>query len=244
MNANRFLTFQPNCQHFYIDEQTLFTYHSVSCIRKDHVHIGVPLSGYDSPPRGTLLVMDNRSPDCSHKAQISTGHLHGRDIFHYGRFSFKIQLAHALEDTQLKLLRKKAGIKPPTVAPNAMSCFALYTNETVHNEIAACFRSDESDELTLSFYVGEETDGDKIHLKRKTTKRNLSDAFHDFSIYWSQKKVTFLIDDEEIWTPDYHVLPWKPMTLRIILRPFNIPSTYEGSAQMAIGSVRYEPILQ
>jgi len=200
--------------------------------------VGVPLVGPKSPPRGTLLVMDSRSPDCNHKAQISTGHLHGRDLLHYGHFTFKMRLAHAMEDTQLRLMRAD----PEDVAPNAMSCFALYTNTTEHNEIAACFRASQPDHLSLSFFVGKGVDGDKIHLKRQTMPKNVSAEFHDFSILWEQDKIVFAVDDETIWTPDYPTLPWEPMTLRLILRPFNSPSKYEGKAQVAIGSVKYRPV--
>mmetsp|Transcript_11710 Transcript_11710/g.18769 ORF Transcript_11710/g.18769 Transcript_11710/m.18769 type:complete len:368 (+) Transcript_11710:106-1209(+) len=233
-------------KHFFIDERTLFTYKSVSCVRRDHVRIGVPMEdskGKAAPQRGTLLVMDNQSPDCSDRAQISTGHLHGRDVFHYGKFSFKIRLAHALtSESQRDDKHGDGHRKEAAVAPNAMSCLALYTNQTEHNEIAACFRSSEPRFISLSFFVGKELDGDKIHLKRETMKHDLSDAFHDFTIYWAKHEVVFSIDGEEIWRPDYGVLPWEPMTLRLILRPFNIPSTYQGKAQMAIGSVEFTPV--
>jgi len=227
-------------KHFEIDERPLYTFDSISCIRRDHVHIGVPLmasGARGAPPRGTLLVMDDSDPDCNHKAEISTGHLKGREQFLFGNFSFKIRLAHRLEDTQMRLSK----VAREKVAPNAMSCVALYTNKTEHNEVSLCFRASKPKTLDLGFFLGTKTDGDKLHLKSQTMKDDMSDRFIDFGIAWSPGQVVFTIGNEVVWNPNYDVIPWEPMSIRIILRPFNIPSKYQGSAQMAIGSVAYVP---
>uniref|UniRef100_A0A7S2TG90 GH16 domain-containing protein n=1 Tax=Lotharella oceanica TaxID=641309 RepID=A0A7S2TG90_9EUKA len=131
-----------------------------------------------------------------------------------------------------------------------MSCISLYTSRKQghakeHNEVAICSHSKRRDKVALNYWLGQGVDGNTRHFQKVMLDPSPSHQFISYKIEWQPTFLRFSIDDKMYWDVRGEAkkkeIPWEKMSIRLILRPDNIPSVFKGPAQMDLGNMTYTP---
>lgn len=203
---------------------------SIACTRRDHLFYDYDMAGYDGDRRGLQVRLDNKNATCSDDAELSTGHLRSHEGFWFGDLVIEARVAHSPDDL-------------PT-PNNAMTCFSLYTNIPVHNEIALCFRATNSSTFSVGYWVG--YDGDIEH-STSVFLPDTDSTYHNYSIAWREDYLAVFVDANQVVRFNGSAvvngtLPWNPMSIRLILRPRDANcSDYEGDAYVNVVRLSYTP---
>ena len=202
----------------------LTTGKSSSCARPDHLDYNFSLPDCGGC-RGLRVRMDDKNATCSRSASISTGHLASNEYFSYGDFEINIRTAHSIN-----------GGHPPA---NAFTCFSGYTSHSVHNEIALCWPATDTGTVHFGYWNGK--DGDHEHRTDIALGFNASAGFHRYKFAWRKDGIMFSVDGKVVHHATGDAIPTENLSMRIILRPNNVPSTYEGEALMTAQFASYTP---
>ena len=206
----------------------LYTDGTRACMEASESHLayGVPISGGEAGEVGLRLVMDNQDVYCGHSAEVAVGHLAGWKYLTYGDFEWRARIHHSPD-----------GSAPP---PNSFTCFSTYVHGgKTHNEIAWCFPPTSGHEVHMSYWYD-----DRMHQTVRKVSVDLTQAIHKYTVRWREVGIDFLIDDvilHKVRGTAGVDVPWEPMSMRIILRPKNIPSMYLGTSVVEVAHVAYDP---
>ena len=206
----------------------LYTDGTRACMEASESHLayGVPISGGEAGEVGLRLVMDNQDVYCGHSAELAVGHLAGWKYLTYGDFEWRARIHHSPD-----------GSAPP---PNSFTCFSTYVHGgKTHNEIAWCFPPTSGHEVHMSYWYD-----DRMHQTVRKVSVDLTQAIHKYTVRWREVGIDFLIDDvilHKVRGTAGVDVPWEPMSMRIILRPKNIPSMYLGTSVVEVAHVAYDP---
>lgn len=85
---------------------------------------------------------------------------------------------------------------------------------------------------------------DEMHRSARRVGVDLTKSVHTYTIRWREIGVDFLIDGilmHKVRGTAGVDIPWEPMSIRVILRPKNLPSYYLGEAHVEIAHMSYVP---
>ena len=201
-----------------------------ACMDTQHISYGVPFMYEPEADHavGARLIMDDQGAKCGWGAKIAVGHLQSAQYFSYGNFEWRVRIHHSPD-----------GSAPPA---NSFTCLAAYTHDPQHNELAWCFPANDGTEVHASYWYD-------ATMRRAIFKVpfDLTQRLHTFTTRWRDEGVDWLIDGtvyhQTRGTPK-KTIPWLAMSMRIILRPKNVPTAYLGPAQMDIARASYVPAVQ
>ena len=187
-----------------------------ACMEPSHLQYGAS---------GLTITMDNRGASCG--AQIATGHLASFDYLSYGDVSWRARVHHSPD-----------GGPPPS---NSFTCFSTFVKDNWHqwNELAWCFPAKDGTEVHMSYWVDEH-----MHRAVLYVGVDLTLGLHTFTTRWRPAGVDWLIDGvvvHQLRGAARAEIPWEPMSVRVILRPFNKPSVHLGDAQIDLARLTYVP---
>lgn len=202
----------------------LTTGHSSACARPDHLEYNFSLPDCGDC-HGLRIRMDNVNATCSRSASISTGHLESLQYLGYGDFEIMARTAHS-----------KEGGHPPS---NAFTCFSAYTSHPVHDEIALCWPPYDTGIIHMGHWNGK--NGDHEHRTDLHLGFDASAGYHRYKFQWRNDSITYVIDGQIVHRDTGDTMPVENMSMRIILRPDNVPSVYEGEALYTIRFASYTP---
>ena len=209
------------------DSGSLLTDSSRSCMREDHLLYNQELDGAPAGLRGLLLKMDDVEPSCGHGSQISVGHLSSLSGYTYGDFSWLGRVAHTPDGSKLP--------------ENVFSCFAVFAHgDGAHNELAWCFPANDPNEVHMSHWYD-----DTMHRSVKRLPIDLSAGYHTYTVRWRPIGLDWLIDNtivHQVRGEPGRTIPSRPMSIRVILRPKNVPTVYLGRAQLGLLRISYTPV--
>ena len=215
-------------KYFEEGDEHLTTGGSSSCARPDHLEYNVTLP--DCGCSGLKVRMDNKNATCAQRVAISTGHLASIVYYTYGDFEIRARIAHSVD-----------GRDPPS---NAFTCFSAYTGAReskagYHNEIALCWPGSDTKKIHMGYWYG--TDGDKEHRYDHDLGFDAAEGYHTYKFKWRNDSITYEIDDKEVHkaTGSKDKLPFEDLSIRVILRPNNKPSTYLGEAMYGVDYISY-----
>eukprot|EP00117_Sycon_ciliatum_P018518 scpid81318/ scgid17093/ Beta-glucanase; 1,3-1,4-beta-D-glucan 4-glucanohydrolase; Endo-beta-1,3-1,4 glucanase; Lichenase len=201
---------------------------SSSCARPDHLAYNFTLPDCNGC-RGLRITLDNKNATCASSAGISTGHLASTVYYSYGDFEIYARTGHS-----------PSGGDPPQ---NVFTCFSAYTfgrsRDGVHNEIALCWPGDDPGTIHMGHWNGK--NGDHEHRTDLKLGFDASAGYHRYKFQWRRDSITYFIDGTEVHRSDGDTMPFENLSMRIILRPDNKPSTYEGDAFMTVRFASYVP---
>ena len=202
---------------------SLLTDGTRACMEASHLAYGVPLSNGEV---GLRLWMDGEGMTCGRGAEIAVGHLASWRAYSYGDFEWRGRIHHSPN-----------GGRPPA---NAFTCFSTFVHGSLaHNELAWCFPANDGTEVHMSYWYD-----DQMHRKAIRLGTDLTKGVHAYTTRWRDVGIDWLIDGQLVHSVRGTAgrdVPWEPMSIRVILRPKNVPSYYLGAALIELASVSYEP---
>jgi hypothetical protein len=202
---------------------SLLTDGTRACMESSHLEYGVMLD-QATGERGLRIKMDDH-PTCGNGAEIAVGHLASWATFSYGDFEWRARIHHTPD-----------GSAPPA---NSFTCLSTFVHGSLtHNELAWCFPANDGREVHMAFWYD-----DTMHRTAKRYRTDLTQGFHNYTIRWRDVGMDWLIDAElvhQIRGVAERTVPWEPMSIRVILRPKNVPSVFLGAAHLELARVSYE----
>ena len=202
---------------------SLLTDGTRACMESSHLEYGVMLDQVTGE-RGLRIKMDDH-PTCGNGAEIAVGHLASWATFSYGDFEWRARIHHTPD-----------GSAPPA---NSFTCLSTFVHGSLtHNELAWCFPANDGREVHMAYWYD-----DTMHRTAKRYRTDLTQGFHNYTIRWRDVGMDWLIDAElvhQIRGVAERTVPWEPMSIRVILRPKNVPSVFLGAAHLELARVSYE----
>lgn len=206
----------------------LLTDGSRACMRSDHCRYGEVIDEATGE-RGMILAMDGKGAStCAAReaASVSVGHLASYHRYAFGDFSWRARVHHA-----------PSGSAPPA---NSFTCFSTYVRGTLpHNELAWCFPASNPREVHMAYWFDE-----GMHRAVKYMDDDLTRGVHTFTVRWREQGVDWLIDGSVVHQARGTAgtdLPWEPMSIRIIVRPKDVPTRLLGESHVGLSRVSYVP---
>ena len=195
-----------------------------ACFDAEHIQYGV---GIESTTTGARLILDEHGARCGFGATIAVGHLQSPRRYAYGDFSWRVRIHHAPD-----------GSPPPQ---NSFTCLAVFVHDTVHNELAWCFPAHRGSrtEVHASYWYD-----DVMRRSIFSAPVDLSQRLHNFTTRWREDGVDWILDGKVVHQTRgtaKETIPWLPMSVRIILRPNNKPTSFLGPSQVEIATASYTP---
>lgn len=202
---------------------SLLTDGTRACMESSHLEYGVILD-QATGERGLRIKMDDH-PTCGNGAEIAVGHLASWATFSYGDFEWRARIHHTPD-----------GSAPPA---NSFTCLSTFVHGSLtHNELAWCFPANDGREVHMAWWYD-----DTMHRTAKRYRTDLTQGLHNYTIRWRDVGMDWLIDAElvhQIRGMAERTVPWEPMSIRVILRPKNVPSVFLGAAHLELARVSYE----
>jgi hypothetical protein len=205
---------------------SLLTDGTRACMEHSHLKYGVPIEGGDPGEIGLRLVMDGEGLTCGHGAEIAVGHLASWKAYSFGDFEWRARIHHA-----------PSGSNPPS---NSFTCLSTFVHGSLtHNELAWCFPASPGNEVHMAYWYN-----DQMHRTVRRLNFDLTQAVHTFTTRWRDVGIDWLVDQTVVHQVRGKAgvdIPWEPMSIRVILRPKNLPSVFLGDSYVEVSHVSYEP---
>lgn len=168
--------------------------------RADHLSYG---------SHGVTVTLDNH-PDCPTGCDgqgWAAGHLSSVASYCYGTYTVSMRTA-------------KASSGPGT---KAFTCFGMFSEVSVHNEISGCVPSDDPTKLGLGYWYNANENNQTI-----TLPFDSSEEMHQYGFSWTKDTIVAFVDGKAVWTWKGVTAPSHAMGVRLITRPHDHTTGYDG----------------